>query len=74
MNPQFTLGDKVKAIAFTNCFNEPVAEEPGLTVTDIRLVPRTDQPSYYRITARDLNEGGWRMVEGAERFFAKEKR
>ena len=67
--PQFTLGQKVKAIAFVDCFGHKIDEVPDLTVTDVRLIEPQSMKPYYRIQAHKPN-GSCCYVEAAERFFA----
>lgn len=64
--PRFFIGQRVKAIAFTNCFGKQVEETKGLTVTSYKLIAESSIPAYYRITA----EGPHMFFEAAERFFA----
>jgi hypothetical protein len=70
LKPQFSIGQKVNAIGFTNCFGKPVEPTYGLVVSEIRLVKSsvTTDPlkPYYRIKA---DASGMGYVEGAERFF-----
>ncbi len=78
MTAQFKIGDKVKAIAFTDCFGKPVSETAGLTVETVRLIKPPPEPAciknpskpYYRVLARAADGLGY--VEGAERYFAAE--
>lgn len=69
LQPQFTIGQKVKAIAFTDCFGKDIPERCDLTVTEIRKVDGQSIPSYYRVKA-DADNGEY--IEGAERFFDHE--
>lgn len=71
-NAKFKVGDRVKAIAFTNCFGKPVAEVSGLVVESVSKhggVYGVDE--YFRLVARHPDRYAQvSMVEGAERFFA----
>lgn len=67
---EFSVGDAVIAVAFTDCFGVFQPETRGLKITDVRLhtwIELGVDRSYYRYTARG---DGWEMVEGAARFFA----
>lgn len=68
--PAFTIGQRVKAIAFTDCFDKFVPERTGLTVTEITPINGQSIPAYFRIKADDAD--GLGFVEGAERYFAAE--
>lgn len=72
MQAQFQIGQKVKAVAFVDCFGKQVAETLGLTVESVKLivsdVPMDTLKPYYRVLARA--ESGFGYIEGAERFFA----
>jgi hypothetical protein len=72
--PRFQIGDRVKAVAFTDCLGKPVPEYHGLTVTSVRLIETPVNPHdtnplkpYYRIVAEGPVSPVY--VEGAERFF-----
>ena len=75
MTPKFQIGDRVKAIAFTDCFNKTIPEKSGLIVKSVRLVeptvPGDTMKPYYRIEAHEAHGLGY--VEGAERFFEAEE-
>ena len=63
---EYTIGDKVNAVAFTDCFGKDVVAVLGLTVETVTEITSVyGAPTYYRIKAVD----GPRMVEGATRFF-----
>lgn len=68
MKSQFTIGQTVKAVQFTDCFGKDIPETLNLTVSDIRLVEPGSMASYFRIKA--VHADGYQFVEGAERFFA----
>lgn len=68
IQPQFTIGQKVKAISFMDCFGKPVAETSDLTVTEIRLIEPSSIPAYYRVKAEKADS--FQYIEGAERYFA----
>jgi hypothetical protein len=72
--PVFKVGDKVKAVSFTSCFNEFVPEVPGLVVAEVRMIAassrRDSLKPYFRVTAADVH--GFPRVEGAERYFELE--
>ncbi len=78
MTAQFKIGDKVKAVAFTDCFGKPVAETLGMIVETVRLIEPPPEPacirnpsaSYYCVMARAAD--GFGYIEGAERYFAAE--
>jgi hypothetical protein len=72
MTAQFKLGDKVKAIQFTNCFGKIVEEVSGLTVVHINHVQVSSIKDYYRVAAEKA-DGPTNFVEGAERFFERER-
>jgi hypothetical protein len=62
------IGDKVTAIAFTDCFKKFSPAVPNLTITSIRHMPAAHGVAAYdRITAEGRGEVS--LVEGAERFF-----
>ena len=66
MVPPVRIGDKVTAIAFTDCFGNYHEERPGLVVASVRLVECKSMAPYWRIMA----EGpGLSSFEGAARFF-----
>ena len=67
IKPKFRIGQNVTAVAFTDCSGKDHSAITGLTVTCIRLVRGESIPDYFRYTAR----ASWKMVEGAERFFAE---
>jgi hypothetical protein len=72
MESVFTIGQKVKAISFVDCFGKTRHEVPNLTVTKVTLHPAPGccdphMKAYYRIVATD--ETGFGYVEGAERYF-----
>ena len=82
MQSQFQIGQKVKAVAFVDCFGNHVDEVPDLTVTDLRLIEPTPilrecdgslskntVAPYFRVQAHKPN-GSCCYVEAAERFFA----
>lgn len=68
ITPAFHVGQSVKAIAFTNCFGEPVSETIGLTVSEIRLIEGISIAPYFRVKAESSD--GFGYVEGAEHYFA----
>lgn len=68
--PQFTIGQKVKAISFTDCFDKFVPETPNLTITEIRLIEPSTMSPYFRVKAE--HSDGFQFIEGAERYFAAE--
>lgn len=69
MQSVFTIGQKVKAISFTDCFGKLVPETPDLTVTEIRRIESEHgTPTYFRIKADHAD--GFQYIEGAERYFA----
>lgn len=68
MQPLFTIGQRVKAVSFTDCFGKFVAETPDLAVTEIRLVEGSSIQSYFRVKAEKPD--GFQYIEGAERYFA----
>jgi hypothetical protein len=70
MIPQFEIGQRVKAVGFTDCFGKDVPERSGLTVTEVRKIEGQSIPSYYRVKANAAN--GFEYIEGAERYFAAE--
>lgn len=70
ITPKFTVGQRVRAIAFTDCFDKFVPERPGLTVTEINPINGQSIPAYFRVKA-DAPDG-FTYVEGAERYFAAE--
>lgn len=70
---KFTVGDKVRRIAFVDAFGAQIEAVEGLTVTRVRFVDptlgcrRDTIKPYYRVLAH--GDGGFGSVEGAERFF-----
>lgn len=71
IQPQFTIGQKVKAISFTDCFGKIIPETPDLIVADIRLIEPSSIPAYYRVKAEHAD--GFQFIEGAERYFAAQQ-
>lgn len=69
--PKFTIGQRVKAIAFTDCFDKFVPERTGLTVSAITPINGQSIPAYFRVKA-DV-DNGFEYIEGAERYFAAEE-
>jgi len=64
---KFHIGQRVTFPSFVDAGGKPVPEMTGLVVTDIeKIKPRTMKP-WYRVTARQPNEGG--QCAGHERFF-----
>jgi hypothetical protein len=61
----FKIGDKVKAVAFTDCFGEFHKESSTLTVTKVQKIIN-DCP-HTRIIA--VGDSGYHYIEGGERFF-----
>jgi hypothetical protein len=71
--PKFKIGDKVKALAFVNCFGKQVEEVSGLTVTRVTQDGGVSMPIYFRVQAETSEPyAKTRLVEGAERFFELE--
>jgi hypothetical protein len=68
MKAQFEIGQKVKAVAFVDCFGNHQDEVTDLTVTDVRLIEPQSMKPYYRVQAHKPN-GSCCYVEAAERFF-----
>lgn len=68
----FQVGDSVKAIGFTDCFGKFSPEVTRLVVTEVKHIPASSIPEYWRVTAVNCDRNAEvSMVEGAERFFAK---
>ena len=69
--PQFKVGDKVTAVAFTDCFGKHHPAKTGYTVEKITLhdnrTPPDDFQPYYRVLAYRFEP--FASVEGAESFF-----
>ena len=73
----FTVGDSVKALAYTDCFGKFHPEIRGLVVDDVRFIPEAHGVAAYcrlncterryRSMANDVIR-----VEAAARFFEKE--
>ena len=63
---QFRVGDRVKAISFTDCFGKIQPEVRGLTVYSVEAV--VNDCSHWRLVA--IGPDGLNYHEGAHRFFA----
>lgn len=68
MESQFEVGQGVMAVAFRNIDGELIPVRRPLVVTSIKLVAVESVPTYYRVTAEDVDGMGY--VEAAEGYFA----
>lgn len=67
----FSVGDRVTAVGFKDCFG--IQHEPvdGLIVKSVRLIEGISIDSYYRVEAVNPQPRcKTSMVEGSERFFS----
>ena len=80
---EFKVGDKVKAIAYTDCFNKEHAEVRGLVVLSVKHIPAQHGVAAYDRLDCELSNLGEALanrhklpetirVEAAARFFAHE--
>jgi hypothetical protein len=83
MTQQFQVGDRVKAIAYTDCFGKERAEVNGLVVLSVKHIPaQHGMEAYDRLDCELVNLGEALAnrhklpeiirVEAAARFFAHE--
>jgi hypothetical protein len=83
MTQEFKVGDKVKAIAYTDCFGKEHAEVGGLIVLSVKHIPaQHGLAAYDRLDCELVNPGEALAnrhklqeiirVEAAARFFAHE--
>ncbi len=62
------VGNKIKAVSFTDCFGVFQPEILGLTVESVTTIAAAHGVAAYdRILA--IDEAGYPRVEGAERYF-----
>jgi len=66
----YQIGDKVKAVAFTDCFGEYHPEQRGLVVEIIRLEVCNFIPSYWRIKAVRADNPSLYVEGAAHHYFA----
>jgi hypothetical protein len=68
--PQFKIGDRVKAVAIPDGFPKPAKEVRGLIVASVTKHGGKTMPPYYRLQAEAIDRYQETIsVEGAERFF-----
>ena len=72
MKARFNVGDRVRAVSFVDCFKKTVPEVTGLTVVGVRLIEDMSIDPYFRIRAENPGAKTY-IVEGAERYFEKER-
>ena len=65
--PVFTIGQRVTAKAFTDCFGKAIPAVPNLTVTDVRRIETSHIPPYDLVTT--VYRNGFTAVIASARFF-----
>jgi hypothetical protein len=70
MQNEFSIGQRVAAKAFTDCFGKAIPAVPHLTVTEVRRISCNHIPDYNLIST--VYPNGFTAVIASARFFESE--